>query len=96
MRESPLAIWRKKMGLTQGDVAKLAGVSQAHISEVECALTELSDSIAAFLQRIAQRGNSELAREAGKVPEKQAEFFRQQQSKTLETVGVGQETEMDN
>lgn len=95
MRESPLAVWRKKMGLTQADIAKLAGVSQAHVSEVECGITELCDSIAAFLEHIRQRGSSDVAREAGEVPKKQAAFFREGPARTLEKVGAGQATEAE-
>lgn len=86
MSESPLTVWRKKTGLTQADIAKLANVSQAHVSEVECGVTELCDHIADFLQRIADRGDSDMSREAGEVPEKQAEFFRERQAEILEEV----------
>ncbi|KKN57080.1 hypothetical protein LCGC14_0565520 [marine sediment metagenome] len=88
MTESPLTVWRKKAGLTQADIAKLADVSQAHVSEIECGVTELCDPIAGFLQRIADRGDSEMSREAGEVPEKQAEFFREKQEERLQRVGA--------
>lgn len=86
MRESPLTVWRKKAGFTQADIAKLADVSQAHVSEVECGVTEICDRVAGFLERIAQRGDCDCAREAGKVPEKQAEFFRETQAEVAKEV----------
>lgn len=32
---TPMAFWRKKRGLTQGDIAKTVGTSQSHISHLE-------------------------------------------------------------
>lgn len=81
---SPLALWRKKTGLTQGDVAKLAGVSQAHVSEVECCTTPLCDHLERLLNRIAERGTSDCAREAANVAERHAEFMREQQGEKSE------------
>lgn len=86
MSESPLAIWRKKTGLTQADIAKLAGVSQAHVSEVECGVTELCDRIAGFLRHIAERGDCEISRQAREVPEKQADFFGEKHAETVQKV----------
>ena len=79
---SPLAVWRKNAGFTQEDIAKLAGVSQAHVSEIECCTTHLCDPLESLLKRIADRGSSDCAREAGKVAERHAAFMREQQAQS--------------
>lgn len=81
---SPLAVWRKNTGLTQGDIAKLAGVSQAHVSEIECCTTNLCPALESLLNRIAERGSSDIAREAANVAERHAAFMRVRQAQSSE------------
>ena len=73
--ESPLALWRRKMGLTQTDLGKIARVSQSHISEVEAGVAEIDELLADFLKRMAQRATSAPAKEAEKVLREQAQYI---------------------
>lgn len=50
--ESPLATWRKALGLTQPDLAHLADVSQSHISQVENGNAILGGKLEAFLKGV--------------------------------------------
>lgn len=81
---SPLALWRRNAGFTQEDLAKLAGVSQAHVSEVECCTTPLCQHLEDLLRRIAERGSSDSALEAANVADRHAAFIRQQQGENDE------------
>jgi DNA-binding XRE family transcriptional regulator len=47
---TPLAFWRKKRGLTQADLAKIAGIAQGFLSEIE---NGLKTGDVTLLQRIA-------------------------------------------
>jgi ribosome-binding protein aMBF1 (putative translation factor) len=47
---TPLAFWRKKRGLTQTDLAKVAGIAQGFLSEIESGLKTGDVTV---LQRIA-------------------------------------------
>lgn len=50
--DSPLATWRKALGLTQPQLAFLAKVSQGHISQVENGHAILGGKLEAFLKGI--------------------------------------------
>jgi len=50
--DSPLAKWRKALGLTQPQLAYLAEVSQSHISQVENGHAILGGKLEAFLKEI--------------------------------------------
>jgi len=49
---SPLATWRKTLGLTQPELARVAGVSQGHISQVENGHVVLGEKLRSFLEKI--------------------------------------------
>jgi len=48
--ESPLKTLRKKLGITQPQLARLAGVSQSQISEVENGMIEIRGKLLSYLQ----------------------------------------------
>lgn len=54
--ESEIRQWRKVIGLSQKDLARLAGVSQAHVSDVERGRTEeIGGKLKTFLEAVARR-----------------------------------------
>ena len=52
--ESPLAEWRHRIGIKQKMLARLAGVSQSHISKVERGKANISAALAAYLARVGE------------------------------------------
>jgi len=52
--ESPFRELRNRLGLTQPEMAAIAGVGQSHISEVENGLAALGDKLEAFLEGISE------------------------------------------
>lgn len=48
--DSPVRKWRKTVKMTQRELAEAAGVSQAHISQVEKGLAEVKGPLAEYLQ----------------------------------------------
>ena len=47
--------WRQVIGLSQQDIARLGGVSQAHVSSVEKGLAEIGGNLKSFLEGVARR-----------------------------------------
>ncbi|MBA7492648.1 hypothetical protein ES702_03198 [subsurface metagenome] len=47
--------WRRGIGLSQKDVARLSGMSQAYISQVENGLMEIGGALKTFLEGVARR-----------------------------------------
>ena len=60
MPESPIEKWRKKLGLTQAELAELSGASQGHISQVENATAEIGDKLEEFLTNVGKSANDAL------------------------------------
>jgi len=52
--ESPFRELRSRLGLTQPQIASIAGVRQSHISEVENGLSPLGEKLEAFLKEISE------------------------------------------
>ncbi len=53
--EMRLSQWRRGIGLSQKDLARLAGVSQAYISQTENGLSEIGGELKTFLEDVARR-----------------------------------------
>ncbi len=47
--------WRKAIGLSQKDVARLAGVSQAYVSMIENSMLQIGGELKSFLETVARR-----------------------------------------
>ena len=47
--------WRQAIGLSQTDVARLSGMSQAYISQVEQGMMEIGGELKTFLEGVARR-----------------------------------------
>lgn len=55
--EIRLREWRKGIGLSQKDLARLAGVSQAYVSQIENGLSEIGGQLKTFLKAVKRRRN---------------------------------------
>ena len=53
--EMRLSEWRRGIGLSQKDLARLVGVSQAYISQIENGLSAIGGELKTFLEAVARR-----------------------------------------
>ncbi len=73
--ESPLQEWRKSKGLTQKQLANLAGVSNGHLSEIENGIAAMCDKLKKLLKAT---GAVDIILEQEKFMEEQkAELFKE-------------------
>lgn len=49
--ESPLKIWRERLGISQAALADISGVNRTHISDVENGHAVLGDKLEAYLEK---------------------------------------------
>jgi len=79
MIESPIKKLRKKLDLSQSQFARLVGVSQSHISEIECGISKIDEKVEYFLYQLSSI-------EPDEIIEEQLEFIEYSQQKLSEKV----------
>lgn len=78
--KSPLRSWREGFGLTQLDLAQLAGVSQGHISDIENGHTQIDGKLLDYLK---EKGGEILA-----LREKQEKYIEHVKERLEEKIKV--------
>ena len=63
MLESPIKTLRKKLDLTQSEFARLVGISQSHISEIECGISQIDEKIEDFIRQLSSINPEEIISE---------------------------------
>jgi len=79
MIESPIKRLRKKLDLSQSEFARLVGVSQSHISEIECGISRIDEKVENFLYQLSSINTDE-------IKEEQLEFIEYSQQKLSEKI----------
>lgn len=71
---SPLKEFREHLGLTQMQLAKLAGVSQGHVSEVEGGVADPAPALVSYINERVENAEEILAEHEKFVREKRREW----------------------
>lgn len=87
---SPLKNLRIKLEITQACLARIAGVSQTHVSDVEIGMSELGDRLERFLDEIGKDVAASKARQKAFMKEKANALKREVLTRVAEAATAGE------
>lgn len=82
---SPLKEFREYMGLTQMQFAKLAGVSQGHVSEVESGVADAAPALVSYIKKSVENGEGVLSKQEKFMREKSREWQADMNRRSLKS-----------
>ena len=76
--DSPLKAFRRRLKMTQAQLSDAAGVSQGHISDVECGHSPIDPKLKSFLQKLHQ--------DTDDMEQRQLTYMKESKARTEEAI----------